>query len=461
MCRYQQKDDVSSNRRSGFALVLTIVVLVALTAIVYRLGSTLSTQNRRQQYIIDYQNARYGCDSTMKYALDAIGEAAFTLVQRPNEPDFSDLFNLDEAEYKEFIADWILDNPDGTVYTGTSEKDIINITAPRYLADSNEYEYDNIADSRIDVDDFNEANDVNEYAADFNNITNDELVFVRGPYGPVWPYVQEPLQLELGSAQVTVEIEDENAKMPLTWGIADTNDKELSREYEAALVTFCEWMRMEPNEIEPLQGQLNDIKEIKTFSIKLKPVTTIKTVKPKPAPKKRESKRARRRRSRSKRPRQIKSKRPQVGHTRDFARLMHSSMLDREALARPFVAAGQKKEAPVKYLSLWGTQRVNINTAPRPALEAAFTFGGVSEAIEIAEKIIQKRQKKPFRTIDDLNKALVKHNESIKKSEPYLTTESGFFTIKVTSVSGTAKVTAMAAVRKVDGKLVKIGIISN
>jgi hypothetical protein len=41
---------------------------VVLTGLVYGLVSRISLVRHRQQYMIDYQNARYACDSGMKYA---------------------------------------------------------------------------------------------------------------------------------------------------------------------------------------------------------------------------------------------------------------------------------------------------------------------------------------------------------------------------------------------------------
>ena len=96
----------SCRSSSGIALILTIVVLVALSAVIYRLGSYLADYRHRQQYIIDYQKARYGCESALKYALSMASEIELEFVGRPNEPDFSDLFSLNEDEYSELISEW-------------------------------------------------------------------------------------------------------------------------------------------------------------------------------------------------------------------------------------------------------------------------------------------------------------------------------------------------------------------
>ena len=109
-------------------------------------------------------------------------------------------------------------------------------------------------------------------------------------------------------------------------------------------------------------------------------------------------------------------------------------------------------------MGLWGSNKVNINTAPRHVLEAAFTFGG--DADKIAEEIIQRRRIKPFTDIEDLRKSLFSYSDSIGKCEKYITTASRFFTIKVTAVSGVAEASTIIAITK-DGKNIeRIAVIS-
>jgi type II secretory pathway component PulK len=94
-------------------------------------------------------------------------------------------------------------------------------------------------------------------------------------------------------------------------------------------------------------------------------------------------------------------------------------------------------------------------------LEAAFTFGGLSDAPKIAEYIIQRRRVKPFENIEDLRKSLLSHSASIQKCESFIAVTSSCFTIKVTVISGSAKVSAVAAVTKEGNKIKPIGVISD
>jgi len=443
--------------RSGMALILVIVVLVVLTAIVYRISSSISQWKHRQQYIIDYQTARYGCESGLKYALTTISQLTPAYVSRPNEPDFSDLFNMSDKEYKLMMEDWARQ-------LGT-EIDANNLNKSDY--DSKFMDFSSLFKTgdanNPGGTDSNQLIDFNTFSGwnEANVPQEPNKLVVRGPYGPPWPFVVEPVEIEFGNARVKIEIIDENAKLPLCWGIA--SDPNMTREGKAAIMTFCEWMQMEPNKIEPLLAQLNAIKEIKPFSMNLKPVVTAtQQIIPSGStgeqiidtPRRRTSRRARERQ----RTRIIQDTRPDIGHTMDFAKLMHSPMIDLEELAKPVNGDENRSESALKYISLWGTTQVNVNTAPRQVLEAAFTFGG--DAKEIADEIIKLRKEKPFSDIDDIKKRLFDKSASIEKAKNFITTQSDFFTIRATATSGVAKVSASAGIKKEKGgSTQKIGII--
>ena len=110
-------------------------------------------------------------------------------------------------------------------------------------------------------------------------------------------------------------------------------------------------------------------------------------------------------------------------------------------------------------MGMWASRKVNINTAPRHVLEAAFTFGGDSD--RIAAGIIRRRRIKPFESISELKSTLLAYSDSIKKCEKYITTFSNFFTIRVTAASGVAKASSVIAVMKEGNRMKKIAIVSD
>ncbi len=418
-----------SRTRPGIVLLVTLVLLIVLATLGYTLSDRVASQRHRDQYIIDYSNARYGCDSAVKYALATMEEIEPELVDRPNEPDFSDLFALDEIGYQELLAQWGVESQSNTFNSGKN------------------------FDDKSGIDDVNSIGRDKSGIAGFKNL---DSIVIRGPYGPLWPFVTEPAEFEIGTAKVRIEIEDENAKYPLGWALM--NNPELKRETEAGFETFCEMMSLDFIQIDSLRKQLKQIDEIKPFSITFKTITkTVRTPITTMAKTTGKSSTSRTPRTRISR-KMIPAAKQISDQTTHFAKLFHSSLIDTEPLAQPTIVVGNRKEYPLKYIGLWGTRQVNINTAPRHVLEAAFIFGG--NQVEIAEEIIQQRRKEPFANIDDLKNKLSRYSESVGKCEEYITTESMYFTIKITSTSGVAKASSVIAITKEGKKVTRIAVIN-
>ena len=213
---------------------------------------------------------------------------------------------------------------------------------------------------------------------------------------------------------------------------------------------------MDVNEvdIETLQEDFEAVREIKQFKLSFKDTTT----KRRRTSAKQQAKNRGRRRGRAARRRTNKPSIPASTHIADFAKIFHSSLIDNDILAKPIDLSETRKESARKYTALWGSAKVNVNTAPRHVLEAAFTFGG--DATEIAEEIIQARRIKPFENLNDLQSALVKYGVSVRKCRKYIATTSNFYTVRISAVSGAARVSAVIGVIKQGKKVEKIGIIT-
>jgi type II secretory pathway component PulK len=417
-----------SRNRPGIVLLVTVVLLVVLATLGYTFSSRVATQRHRNQHIIDYSKARYGCDSAVRYAIATLEDIDPQLVSRPNEPDFSDLFALDDIEYHELLAQWNL----GPQYA-PSDAD----RTPADMADLD------------DVDQFGPR------PGGTSGLDGFDSTLIRGPYGAPWPFVTEPVEFEIGSATVRIEIEDENAKYPLGWALLD--DVKIKREADAGFVTFCEMARLDAGQIDALTGQLAQVGEIKPFKQEFKTITKMVKV---PAKTTSTSRSRTTRTPRTKSQRKAISASQQVSEqTAHFAKIFHSSLIDTEALARPTIVAEDRKESPLRYIGMWGSRTVNINTAPRHVLEAAFIFGG--NQVEIAEAIIQLRKESVLGTIDELKDELFRFSDSIDTCAQYIATTSRFFTIKITAVSGAAKASSTIAITK-DGDTIKqIAAINN
>ncbi len=417
-------------------LIIALVVLVFLGTTIYLLTTQLLSFKSRRQYMIDYQVARYACDSAMKYALATIEEIDLNLVSRKDQPDFSDVFAMTEDEYNRFLEYWAerINEIREEKYEQRKEK----------MAEAGDMIMSDLFGEGYSAPEPNEPNAV---GYDFLYGSSPEMldandVIIPGPYGPPWPYVQKPIEIDIDQSQVTIEIMDENAKLPLIW--AATEDEEINREAEAAVETFCEWMSMDFEDIDYLLEQVVQLGEYKRFQLNAGPVKIEKKQDPKSSKDDRRASSSRRRRT--SRTRTEVETRKAVEHSTDFAKLLHSSVINTELLSRPLPETGPRAETPVKYLALWGSQRVNINTAPRHVLEAALMFGG--NASQIADEIIKLRQEKPFQSQEDIEERLYHQVNYIKKSESFITTESQYLAIRITARSGSATVVAVATVIK-------------
>lgn len=436
----QKQTKLPARNRAGIVLLITLVLLVVLSTLGYTLSARVTAQRQRDQYVIDYSQARYSCDSAVKYAIATLEDLEPKLISRPNSPDFSDIYAMSEEDYQKLLeqlaleAGYLNDEEDAN---SASYSDLLRDMEANDLGDSND------SDDNIDADPL-------------------DLVEIPGPYGPPWPFVTEPTEFELGTAKVKIEIEDENAKYPLGWALL--GDPKIKREAQAGFMTFCEWMGMSPEDMTLLEEQLAVIGEIRPFQVDFKPITkTERTTTPSPSTNTKSSSsssgttRTRRPLTRV-RSATVSAAQQIAEQSALYARLFHSSLLDTERLARPLVVSQRRKESVLKYLGAWASMQVNINTAPRHVLEAAFIFGG--DADKIADEVIRLRRAKPFDTINELKEALYRYSDSIKKCESYITTTSSFFTIRVRAVSGGAEASSIIAITKDGKKVQRVAVVN-
>ena len=437
-----------SHRASGVVLLLTLVLLVVLSTLVYTVSTRVFAQRQRMNYMIHYAKARYACDSALKCFEASFTNLAPELIARPNEPDFSDLFAYDEEQYQAFLQDWLDDE--------TAQLSYKHMTA---LQDAN-------------------TADANQIGAPDDTFLADALtpdqIRVRGPYEPNWPWIQAPIVIDIDDrTQVTIEISDENAKYPRAWMVMD--DEKLTRQITAGFEGLMEWMDFGLSEIDEVKAQLDEIVAIKPFKMDFKPITKVEK---QPAARRIPSTTASRRRTPSTRPQTVRrvpkrttisAQQQKTEQDTDFVRLLSSSLLDVDMLARPtLLSDSRRNESALKYIGRYGTMRVNVNTAPRHVLEAAFAFCG-GDAVDIADLVIQRRRMQPIADFADLKKIAFSYADSIENCEKFIVTASTVFSVKVTATSGVplgnkvlgvAQATKILVVTKSGDKIKKLALIS-
>jgi hypothetical protein len=395
--------------------------MVILAMLGYIWAGRMMDLRHRANYLVDRQKACYARDSALRYAFSALEGFKTPLpIARPNEPDFSDLFALDDAGYAELLSE---------------------IQAELELSYDRQESLSSVLPA-VNLPGF-EPNGTNELWS--------EDVYIKGPYGPPWPLVSERYELEIGQAKVTVEIHDENAKYPLVWALI--TEPGARREARAGLESFCEWMGLLPEQIKEFELQIEEISEFRPFVPPKKEVPVAGEGK-KPAEKK---KRAAPRTARRAVARRSRTPASASASENDFATVLNGFLAEMPMLRQAMSEIPERGESLMKYIGLWGSTRVNVNTAPRHVLEAAFAFGG--DGPEIAQEIIVKRRIKAFKDVDELKSELLSYSESIEKCRSYITTTSDAFTVRVVAASGLARARAVLAVKKSGQKMEKTGIM--
>ncbi len=408
-------------------MLITLIVLVVLTVLMAGLSTRLTMAKRRQQNMIEYQRVRYGLDSGLKYILSEFPKMSYVLESREGEPDFSDLFWMDQQEYAQKITPWVKNR--------NGKEDVANVSDAK-------------------------ATSINEESN--NNVMHSEQheVVAPGPYGFEWPFVTETIEQEIGSCNVTITIEDENAKLPLCWLVSTYEKDDIPANY--ALETFLEWMVDDSHELVKIEKSLKeDLKAIyknKHFILNTGVMPPAKftstsgksqTDKEQYEDSKTVKETTEDKAATDTKPGTATKKRSEASKTADFARLFHSSLFDHSRMAVPRPDRKRRNETILKYLGLMGSQRVNINCAPRHVLEATFSLVmSSSDVVKVAQEVITQRQKMPFEKVDEIKAMELLDEETFNKLKNLITTTSMLFKINVTSRSSNTSATAVAAVLK-------------
>lgn len=428
----QQSVPVVANRRNrthGVVLLLTLVIMVVLTMLVYTVTTQTTAQRYRSRYFMDYAKARYGCESGMKQALAYLPSGSFepSYADRANEPDFSDLFCRTDNEVKLLIEECLEQYPDES--------------------------WAQSFDGGIDGEALSSAPQDSGFGADDLVASSSLMDKIKGPYGEPWPIIMRYEFSEdfLGEGvRAIVEIEDENAKFPMTWLVMDDpNNKEA---LEVSFETFGEWMDLSSSEMDDIEAQMEDVIEIKAYQTEFeeeeKSSTASSNSKASTARRRLASRRGKDKTTDTQTKKLTEADYKQR-RDRDYANLFNSNLLDLERLAQPTYESGSRRESALKYMGRWGHNKVNINSAPQQVLEAALVFGG--DAVPVAAEIIRQRQEEPFQSMDDLTDRLSDYADHLKMCEDFITTESTTFTVRVTAYSGMARVSSIAAIVKSSG----------
>jgi hypothetical protein len=464
--------------RRGIILLLTIVVLVILSTLLYTVSLRISQRKRDIQYMVDYQKAKYGCDSAVRYSLAALKDMDIEYVDREGLLDFSDVFVWDREYYDYRVTYWaeeMADNMDLSIdeleameAQGRSDSGSEITSLTRGSDDEDGGFFGNLLSGLFGGDDEGGSGfgggygsgyntDPNtlrtEYFTIINGVVDVNSVVIPGPYGPKWPLVADPIEVQIEDAEVTIRIEDENAKLPLVWALRDDEEQRKLSAY--SLEILGEWLDMSRAETEYLIEDLDRLREIKEFSFS--PAKTVSFEKEVKQDVRRRSRR-RSRRTRRTVTKKVKQVRPEERHKTDFARLLRSHLVERESLMEKLDYRSDQDDRGIDFVSIWGGDKVNVNTAPRNVLEAVMAYGGSPENVALA--IMEERHKEPFKDFEDLRDRLFSYSYQLDKVKDYVTCQSSYFKVDIQVVSGTASINTALTVKKNGEKVEKVAVMS-
>jgi len=181
----------SGRRRRGIVLVVVLMILVVLTALTTALTLRIKQSRRRADYSINYQEARYACDSALKYVLAVLPDQQYKVVSREGLPDFSDLFWLTQEDYAAYLQAWMDTAEEDKLQqvldlSGLSEEDSA-LTQPEEEPSLAEL----LAKLVRRMTDPNAGMEAEAESAP--PPINPLKLKVPGPYGAPWPLVSKPI----------------------------------------------------------------------------------------------------------------------------------------------------------------------------------------------------------------------------------------------------------------------------
>lgn len=442
----------AANSRNGIALIFALIVLAVLAVMAYSTASKVVAVKHRSNYVLDYTKSKYACDSATRLGIQKVSTLKFDLKNRSQVPDFSELFALSDEDYDYMLNEFALNIEQIRMEKIEQYQESLKKGDKKTQASEQDDEGLAFLSEFLNMLDIGDANSFGIDDEGYIEPIDPNKLFIPGPYGPKWPYLTEPLEIKIGDVEVTVTFEDENAKLPIVWALMQ--DKSIEAEKKACVAIFCEWMDITEDSQLLLWEQFEQAREIKYFEIGMEPISVDKkeTVRTRTVVQQADGSRKSEFKDRT---RVKKAPRSAAGNNTDFARLVDAK-INLETFKNSYYM--RQEENALKYLGVWGSDKVNINTAPRNVLEAVFVFAG--QEVRLADAVISERQAEPFESMEDLSRRLYGFS-NLDKLENMILFTSEVFTVNVKAVSGAAVTRSTTAILFENKKFTKITTVYN
>jgi len=399
-----------SNKR-GFVLLLTLMVLIILATLIVQFQADTALHVRASGFRLEKIQCKYAAESGLMVASHLINDIMTTQRKRPTTKQPAE----PEPEPKQEPTDGSVD-----------------------------------PNSIIDPDGITDPNAMLEKLLD---VAAEPLAFLL-----------DRQTVEIGPATVEIEIQDENSKLPVLWALKSPyksgkdKDKKLIQNLAELLDIPVSTMDFAESKAMEIAGKLDipdaeiTVRSIYRTRNRRRDKKTGKVVTAKKRPSSQKIWRASRKPFRQKELSELREQRRETMAL--FGKQWNKTLeqdRDGELLTEPLIdRAGSFSD----YLGVWGHDKININTAPAEVLEAAFKTMGMTS--EMAQAIVDYRQRKLFANTSELQKATKINTNMYRALRIIVTTRSDTFTIKIKAKYGRAKYELFAVKHKGSDKITVI-----
>lgn len=333
------------SKKNGFALLLTLMILVLLAGLIVEFQADTAIHVRASNYRADHLQCQYAAESALIIASQLTRDMLESKTPRtakvptPQDPDDPNLAEPDDLE------------------------NLDDLTDPNDAADPN------------DLDEPNEMGNIATLA----------------------PFILVQKTVQIGTAVVDIEIHDENAKYPLYWLLHSPFEKEIAP-VEDSIGRLGELLDAEPDETDNAINLAMDIdKRVEV----LEPMIYLAKQR---SPKNKNGEvrmlwRPRRARIKNSPPKStppVSSEDLQKQHYQAmgaFVQQWHNETANTKS-EFPETDLTMRPENFTDYLGYWGHTKINVNTAPPEVMEAAFLPLGITQTA--IQAIVEHRQQNPI-----------------------------------------------------------------
>lgn len=392
-----------AHRRQGMALLLTLMVLVILATVMVQFQVDAALFMRSSNYQLEKQQCRYAAESGLVIASNILQEKI-----RSGEVMTGDALTNPLAG----------ENP-ALDLSGLAE---LLGNDPNLMADPNTMADPNGTPVLLEL------------------VSSDSVV------------VLFEKELDVGDAEVTIEIHDEHAKWPMLWMMPQNSPfSKNTNESDKLFKDLTGFIAADPDDSSRLLKLTKDLGR----SIKLPPAefTVNKS-------------RSTRRRGRAVRRRRVRGYTKRLEEARQkregmalFAQSFYTTINEQSEYATLKQPMTEREVSLVDYFGFWGHNRININTAPVEIIQAAFAPLGLTESQ--AQAIVSYRQQQKFTQLSDIRKVEGIERPLAQSIMPLCLTRSETFSVKITARIGRTSYRVTGAVHYNRGRVQPLAMVND